>query len=169
MSSDPDSDASFEEFVGARHGALRRTAYLLCGDWHFAEDLTQSALIKLYPKWARLRDPETAYGYARTILVRTFIDARRKHSSRELVRGEIPEVVARAHDADRRMALEHALDRLQPSYRAVLVLRYWEDQSTEQTAAALNMKVGTVRSVAHRGLARLREILGESLDEIASA
>ncbi|WP_439681096.1 sigma factor [Embleya sp. MST-111070] len=73
MSSEPDSDTLFEEFVGARHGALRRTAYLLCGDWHFAEDLTQSALIKLYPKWARLRDPETAYGYARTTVVRTFI------------------------------------------------------------------------------------------------
>lgn len=70
----PERERLFEEFTAARYGALRRTAYLLCGDWHLAEDLVQSTLIKVYARWPRLRDPDTAGGYARTTLVRTFVD-----------------------------------------------------------------------------------------------
>jgi len=163
----PDRESLFDEFVSARYGALRRTAYLLCGDWHLAEDLVQSVLIKMYARWPRLRNPETAGAYARTTLVRTYIDSRRRMASRELAGTELPETAAPGTDPDRRVALLAALAQVSPAYRAVLVLRYWEDQSVEEAAAILNRSSGTVRSDAHRGLAQLRSILGDSLSEIA--
>jgi RNA polymerase sigma-70 factor (sigma-E family) len=165
----PERERLFEQFAAARYGALRRTGYLLCGDWHLAEDLVQSTLIKVYGRWPRLRDPDTAGGYARTTLVRTFVDGRRRRSAGEVASAEPPETAAVRADPDRRLALLAALAQVSPGYRAVLVLRYWEDQSVEECAAILNRSSGTVRSDAHRGLAQLRTILGDSVQEIAGA
>ncbi|MEV0535233.1 SigE family RNA polymerase sigma factor [Kitasatospora sp. NPDC050463] len=164
----PERESQFDEFVAARYAALRRTGYLLCGDWHRAEDLVQATLIKLYARWSRLRDPQSAAGYARTTLTRTYIDGRRRRSSGELTGLDLPEQAAAGPDSDRRLALLAALAQVSPRYRAVLVLRYWEDQSIEETSAILGVSTGAVRSDAHRGLAQLRAILGESLSDIAA-
>src|SRR5258708_21255636 len=80
----------FREFVSARQGALRRTAYLLCGDWHQAQDLTQQTLAKLFVAWPRVRAVEAVDSYARQVLVRTYIDESRKRRNHEVVTSELP-------------------------------------------------------------------------------
>ncbi|MFE6054824.1 SigE family RNA polymerase sigma factor [Kitasatospora sp. NPDC056446] len=170
----PEQEQSFDEFVAGRFTSLRRTGYLLCGDWHLAEDLVQTTLVKLYAHWHRLRDPEAAAGYARTTLVRSYIDNRRLRRSHEVPAAELPEApgtgtaAAAAADPERRLALLAALAEVTPAYRAALVLRFWEDQTIEATAAVLRQSTGTVKSNTSRGLAQLRTILGDSLLEIAA-
>ncbi|MFI5531929.1 SigE family RNA polymerase sigma factor [Kitasatospora sp. NPDC051853] len=162
-------EAGFEEFVAARYPALRRTAYLLCGDWHAAEDLVQGALVKLYARWRRLREPDKAGAYARTVMVRDHIDGLRRRSSTELSIPEPPETAAAdVPDSDRQLALRAALAELRPQYRAVLVLRYWEDQTVAETARVLGLAEGTVRSDAHRALAKLREVLGDAVLDLVA-
>ncbi|MGW6915382.1 SigE family RNA polymerase sigma factor [Kitasatospora sp. NPDC054939] len=161
-------DAGFEEFAAARYPALRRTAYLLCGDWHLAEDLVQGALVKLYARWHRLRDPQRAGAYARTVMVREHIDGLRRRASTEVSAATLPEAATAPPDSDRQVALLAALAELRPQYRAVLVLRYWEDQTVAETARILNLAEGTVRSDAHRALGRLREVLGDSLHDLTA-
>ncbi|GHH68216.1 SigE family RNA polymerase sigma factor [Kitasatospora indigofera] len=169
----PDLERSFDEFVASRYPALRRTGFLLCGDWHLAEDLVQTTLVKLYARWPRLRDPQSASGYARTTLVRSFVDTRRLRRSSEVVASELPDgpgpgTSGGSGDPERRLALLAALARVTPAYRAVLVLRFWEDQTIEATAAILRQSTGTVKSNTSRGLVQLRAILGDSLHEIAA-
>ncbi|MGW4898394.1 SigE family RNA polymerase sigma factor [Kitasatospora sp. NPDC004240] len=167
----PDLEQSFDEFVVGRYTALLRTGYLLCGDWHLAEDLVQTTLVKLYARWPRLREPQAAAGYARTTLVRAYTDTRRRRSSSEVTAPDVPEAAMAGADADpeRRMALLAALAQVSPAYRAALVLRFWEDQTIEATAAILRQSTGTVKSNTSRGLTQLRAILGDSLHEIAGA
>lgn len=167
MRSETESD--FDAFVVARGAALRRTAYLLCGDWHTAEDLVQTAFTKVYLRWKRIREPGARNEYARQVLIRAYIDMTRKLSHGEWPVGDLPDGPAPAHgagDADVRMSLMAALSRVSPGYRAVLVLRFWEDQSIEQTAALLGKTSGAVRSASSRGLDQLRAILGEQLAEL---
>jgi RNA polymerase sigma-70 factor (sigma-E family) len=153
-------EREFREWAEARQTQLRRSAYLLCGDWHQAQDLTQTALMKLYAAWARVRRDGHVDAYARTILVRTFIDQRRKGGWREEPVGEPPDAPAAVSPTpELRMFMHEALLELPPRYRAVLVLRFWEDWSVEQTADALGVSPGTVKSQSARGLARLREIV----------
>ena len=147
--------ADFEEFVVARRGALLRTAYLLTGDHHDAEDLVQSALIKVVPKWARIQDrPE---GYVRQVLARESVNRWRGRRWREVTTDMIPEVMLHpsAASADR-IALLEDLRRLSPRQRAVLVLRYFDDLTEADTAAALGISVGTVKTHARDALSRLR-------------
>ncbi|MFG2821122.1 SigE family RNA polymerase sigma factor [Kitasatospora sp. NPDC048365] len=165
----PELEQLFDEFVAGRYAALRRTGYLLCGDWHLAEDLVQTALVKLYARWPRLNEPERAAGYARTVLVRCWIDTRRRRGSHELAAADLqPSAEQPSADPDRRLALLAALAQVTPAYRAALVLRFWEDQSIEATAAVLRQSTGTVKSNTSRGLAQLRAILGDSLHDIAA-
>ncbi|WP_405862006.1 SigE family RNA polymerase sigma factor [Streptomyces sp. NBC_01515] len=154
----------FDDFARSRQAHLRRTAHLLCGDWHLAEDLTQTALAKLYAVWRRVRQLESPDGYARRVLYRTFIDEtrRRRWWERPGAGTDQAEVMAPASDPDLRLTLLDALRQLPPRGRAVLVLRFWEDQSVEATAAALGCSVGTVKSQTSRGLGTLRTILADS-------
>lgn len=154
----------FDDFARSRQAHLRRTAHLLCGDWHLAEDLTQTALAKLYAVWRRVRQLESPDGYARRVLYRTFIDEtrRRRWWERTGAGAYQEDVVAPASDPDLRLTLLDALRQLPPRGRAVLVLRFWEDQSVEATAAALGCSVGTVKSQTSRGLGTLRTILADS-------
>ncbi len=161
-------EREFREFAEARQAHLRRSAYLLCGDWHQAQDLTQTALMKLYAAWGRVRKDGNVDAYARTILARTFIDQRRKGCWREESVGEPPDLTSIAPDApELRLMMQEALMELSPRYRAVLVLRFWEDWTVEQTAQALRISPGTVKSQSSRGLTRLRAIVeglaGESV------
>ncbi|WP_354640419.1 SigE family RNA polymerase sigma factor [Kitasatospora camelliae] len=155
----------FEEFARARGTGLFRSALLLCGDWHLAEDLTQTALARIYASWNRVRQADNPEAYAHTVLVRAYLSHRRlRRSTEQPALGELPEETAPGEDPTLRVALLAALARLAPKDRAVLVLRYWEDRSVEQTAAALQLSAGTVRARSLRALGRLRALLGSQLD-----
>jgi RNA polymerase sigma-70 factor (sigma-E family) len=157
----------FSEYFSARAHALRATAYLLCGDWHRAEDITQVAMTKLYLAWPRLRE-QGVDAYARKVVVRTFLaENRRLWRRREQVTESLPEPVFDGDDVDQRMLLEAALRTVPPRQRAVLVLRYWNDLSVEDTAEVLDCSVGTVKSQAARGIAALRKRLGPHFDVLS--
>ena len=144
--------ADFEEFVGARRDALLRTAYLLTGNHHDAEDLVISALLKVVPKWARIKDhPEP---YIRRVLARESVSRWRGRRWREVTTDVVPEPMH--HDSIDRIVLLEDLRRLSPRQRAVLVLRYFDDLTEADTAAALGISVGTVKSHVRDALARLR-------------
>jgi|SRR5215207_1171766 len=145
----------FAAFYAARYRALRRTAYLLCGDWHEADDLTQAAFVRLYLAWGRVR-ADGAHAYARRVLVNEFLGRQRRR--REQPVDALPDrPVPAAGSPDDRVDLSAALRGVPAQQRAVVVLRYWEGLSVEQTAALLRMAPGSVKSQASRGLAALRE------------
>lgn len=162
-----DRDKAFAEYFAARSGAMRGTAYLLCGDWHRAEDLVQTAFVKLYRVWNRIARHEVLDSYLRQILIRTFLDERRRGWwRRERVGGEDAEQVAPSDSPESRLVLLQALARVAPRQRAVLVLRYWEDLSVEDVAALLECSPGTVKSQAARGLDTLRGLLSPTYSGI---
>ena len=147
--------ADFESFVDARRDALLRTAYLLTGDHHEAEDLVQTTLLKVVPRWNRIGDrPEQ---YVRTVLARESVNRWRRRRWREVSTYVLPETVQHeGSDIEDRLTLLEDLRRLSPRQRAVLVLRYFDDLSEADTAAVLGISVGTVKSHSREALARLR-------------
>jgi len=156
----------FEAFVAARYAALLRTAYLLTGDHHDAEDLLQQSLVRAVGAWGRIDgDPEP---YVRTILVRQNVSRWRVRRWRELTTDQLPERPAGGPDPDDRVLLHRALGTLAPRQRAVIVLRYFEDLTEAQTAEALGIAVGTVKSQARDALRRLREVLPDLADVLVS-
>jgi RNA polymerase sigma-70 factor (sigma-E family) len=156
-----DDRDTFTAWATGRQLALFRVAYLLSGDRHRAEDLLQETLIKVAARWPRLRDGDPD-AYARTILVRDNISWWRRRRRETLV-AVAPERSSGGdfEAVDRRLIVAEALDRLTPRQRAVLVLRYYDDLTEQQTAAALGVSTGTVKAHAHHGLARLREAAPE--------
>ncbi|MEU9107635.1 SigE family RNA polymerase sigma factor [Streptomyces xanthophaeus] len=160
----------FREFAAGRSGHLYRSACLLAsGDTHLAEDLVQETLGRMYLVWGRISRIDNPAAYAQTVLVRAFLTHQRRRSAGERPVGEFPDTGAAAGGADPalRLTLIEALGRLAPKDRAVLVLRYWEDRSVEETADAMNVSSAAVRTRTSRALARLREQLGGSLAEFA--
>jgi RNA polymerase sigma-70 factor (sigma-E family) len=157
-------DREYAEFVRARGTALLRTASLLTANPAQAEDLLQTALTKTYLAWTRLRDPAAAEAYTRRVLANASISWWRQKKNRlEQPTERLPDV-GMEHPASalaERAAMMDALRQLSPQQRAVLVLRFYEDQSEAQIAAALGVSTGSVKSHASRGLARLRVLLGE--------
>jgi RNA polymerase sigma-70 factor (sigma-E family) len=160
-----DRDRAFAEYFGTRSDALRGTAYLLCGDWHRAEDLVQTSFIKLYRAWNRIAGHHTLDAYTRQILVRTFLDEnRRGFFHRERVTNTPADRAATPNgSAEDRIVLLSALARVPARQRAALVLRYWEDLSVEETAQAMRCSPGTVKSQASRGLEALRGLIPASI------
>ncbi len=166
-------DQAFAAFVVARSGALQRAAYLMVGDAQRAEDLTQEALVKTYAAWSRLRDPANAEAYCRRAITTTAISwFRRKGWSHERSVAHPPEPTAaggargvpgHADAVADREALWAALRRLPPRQRAAVVLRYYEDLTEVQTAAAMGCAVGTVKSQVSAAVRRLRADLGPRL------
>ncbi|MFG3703383.1 SigE family RNA polymerase sigma factor [Micromonospora sp. NPDC047670] len=156
-----DRDDAFRNYVAARAEAVRFTAYLMCGDWHEAEDLAQSSFIKLYLAWDRIDHSESIDGYVQRIVTRTFLNGRRQlWRRRERLTNAPPETLAAmAPGPEQRMLLWAALAKVPPRQRATLVLRYWEDLSVEETARILDCSVGNVKSQCARGLRTLRELL----------
>ncbi len=150
---------TFTAYVVARRPALLRTAYLLTGDLHDAEDLVQVALAKVVPRWARIDgDPEP---YVRRVLVHENISRWRRRRWREHSVEVLPEVTTDPNRIGHEdvWVLRDALATLTPKQRAVVVLRYLDDLSEQQTADALGVSKGTVKSQTHAALARLRERL----------
>jgi RNA polymerase sigma-70 factor (sigma-E family) len=154
-------EAELNEFVQGRYLALRRTAFLLCGDWHRAEDLVQSALIKVVLA-ARRRRVDSLDAYARQVLLRVFLDEnRRLWRKREKSWPEPLELPVAERDSETRLTVLAALAGLPPRQRAAVVLRYWEDRSVEETADVLGVSTGTVKSQCSRALASLRGVLAD--------
>jgi RNA polymerase sigma-70 factor (sigma-E family) len=153
----------FREFVVARGRALSRSAYLLTGDHHLAEDLLQTALARTAGHWRRIADgdPE-AYVRRAMVNVRTSWWRRRRYSTEVLMDvNAMPPVAAVADSSEtvvRRMALTAALSQLPARQRALIVLRFFDDLTEAQAAEALGCTVGTVKSQTHRALARLRAL-----------
>ncbi|MCD4533865.1 SigE family RNA polymerase sigma factor [Nocardioides sp. cx-169] len=164
-----DDQEAFTRWARERQLALLRTAILLTGDHHRAEDLVQEALTKVAVRWRRLRagNPEA---YARQVIVRANISWWRKHR-RELV-SDVPDRTDATDGygaVDTRRLLDGAFAALTPRQRAVVVLRYYDDLSERETAEALGVSVGTVKSQTHLSLRRLRETapeLAELLQEL---
>lgn len=155
-----DRDDAFGDYVAGRAEAMRATAYLLCGDWHQAEDIVQTAFTKLYLAWHRVARHEVLDAYVRRIVVRTFLDERRRSWRRERSTATVPELpAAPTGDVEDRIVLLRALAAMPPRQRAVLVLRYWEDLDIAATARALGCSTGNVKSQTNRGLRTLRGLL----------
>ena len=158
-----DEHSQFREYFAARRDTVRRTAYMLCGDWHWADDLTQNAFMRLAVSWRKVNDRQALDAFVRTCLVRAyFADLRRVWRRRERSVASPPDVaVADGSSADRAAFLA-ALRRLPPRQRAVLVCRYYQDLDVAATAQTLGCSPGTVRSQAARGLDKLRALLAEN-------
>ena len=166
---DADAEAEFARFVAQRSAALFRTAYLLAGNRHEAEDLVQVTLERVAQRWRRIEHGPEAY--ARRVLYHLQVERWRLRSyRRELPVEQVPEAAANDHAAgtDLRVSLVAALGRLTRRQRAVLVLRYFEDLPEAEAAALLEVSVGTIRSTASRALARLRVLCPELLPEEAT-
>ena len=157
----------FDAFVRASGTQLYRTAYLLCGDHHLAEDLTQSTYAKVFARWRRLTRSDNPVGYARTTLINTFLSHRRLRRNRETPTDTIgetayagdtagPTAVLGADELATRHDLMAALRQLSPVDRTVLVARFWEDRSVAETAADLGISQAAVKQRSHRALERLR-------------
>ena len=155
-------DTTFADFVDARRALLVRTAYLLCGDWHWAEDLVQQALTKLYVAWPRVVGGGGEDAYTRRVLLNVARDDWRRRSRRPEVVVDRHVEVATAADgtAEDRDALVRALAELSTGQRQVVVLRFWLDLSVDDVARDLGVSTGTVKSQSARALNRLRESLG---------
>ncbi|MGW4086733.1 SigE family RNA polymerase sigma factor [Streptomyces sp. NPDC004822] len=162
----------YARFAAARAGHLYRSACLLtAGDTHLAEDLVQEALGRIYVRWGRISRVDNPAGYAQTVLTRVFLAHQRRRSSTERATDTFPDRAA--PDGDHgdlplRLTLLQALARLPAKDRAVVVLRYWEDRSVEETADVMNASSAAVRTRCTRALGRLRELLGEELGEYAA-
>ena len=164
MHSKEQQEAEFRSFTIAHRSMLRRQAYLLCGDWYQADDLVQTALIRLFAAWKRV-DPGGAPAYARRIVINVFFSHRRlAWVRRERASSETPTTRWEAphDDGGRLQEVIEALALLPPRQRATVVLRFCEDLSVEDTAAALSCSTGTVKSQTAKGLKRLREALAQS-------
>lgn len=156
-------DEEFSELAAALLPQLYRRAYLLTTSTALAEDLVQTALAKAYAAWSRVRSADDPAAYVHGILLKAFLSERRRRSS-----SEIPSAdptggragVVEGADVAERLVLLDALRGLGTVDRSVVVLRYWEDRSVEQTADLLNLSSAAVRNRSTRALAQLRAALG---------
>jgi RNA polymerase sigma-70 factor (sigma-E family) len=159
------STDEYDAFVRARTPALLRSAYLLTGDQQLAEDLVQTALARTHRAWRRLHETGNAEAYARKIMYHAQISVWRRPRVAESLPGIVPERGDGWLDVGDRTAvratLRQALLRLTPKQRAVLVLRFYEDRSEEETAALLGVTIGTVKSQTARALGRIRRVAPE--------
>ena len=165
------AEADFERYFRARRDAIRRTAYLMCGDWHRADDHTQAAFVALHRHWRRVRDKGALDAWMRRTLMRAVVDESRRPWRRERFTDDVVAVdkVVADPDVTTRHVLVDGLRSVPPRQRAVLVLRYLDGLDVAATAAALGCSEGTVKSQTSHGLAALRTALGGSLDDLRSA
>ncbi|MEU4763887.1 SigE family RNA polymerase sigma factor [Actinosynnema sp. NPDC023794] len=170
---DQRDEQEFAEYFVARREAVRRTAFLLCGDWHRADDFAQTAFVALHRRWRKVRDKQALDAYVRRTLVRAVIDESRRPWRRERFVDEVPEQPSAdgevADSVATREALVAGLRRVPPRQRAVLVLRFLEGLDVAAAAEALGCSEGTVKSQTSRGLEALRDALGDTIDDLRPA
>ncbi len=162
-------DEEFAEFAHASSPRLLHAAYLLTGDRHTAEDAAQTALVRTYAAWSRVRRDD-AFAYARRTLVNHVTDRWRRR--REYATGALPDQAARgdvAEEVTRRQWLIAALRSLTARERAVLIMRYFFDLPEANVASELHITVGTVKSTSSRALAKLRISADETGEDPAAA
>ncbi|MFL6109605.1 MAG: SigE family RNA polymerase sigma factor [Marmoricola sp.] len=153
-------DSDFDEWVVHNRVRLHKTAFLISGDWHLADDLVQDALVRCLPKWKRIVGSGSPDAYVRQALVRLCVDHTRRPSRRETpVEAMTEPHQASAPDFDH---LLEALQTIPTGQRAILVLRYWDGLSIEETAEAIRTSVGNVKSQSSRGMQALRSALGST-------
>ncbi len=152
-------DDDFDEFAYAAWPRLRWSAYLITGDQHLAEDLAQTALVKTYAAWSRVRRDD-AHAYARKVLVNANIDRLRRRRFTEVGDESLPALPGASDDGrvDDRDELARVLAPLSPRERKIVVLRYYFDLSEDAVATELGVSIGTVKSTASRALAKLRDM-----------
>ncbi|MBC7279356.1 SigE family RNA polymerase sigma factor [Nocardioides sp.] len=147
----------FDAFVITRRPALLRTAYLLTGHAEDAEDLVQTTLIKVVPKWGRIQDnPEP---YVRKVLAREATNRWRTRRWRETLVEHLPDREGPGASLTWSLTVRDALLQLPPRQRAVIVLRYYDDLTERETAATLGIAIGTVKSQTSDALTRLRTLI----------
>lgn len=161
MSRSTDRDTAFSEFAAAVAPRLFRSALLLCGDWHLAEDLVQTTLGKLYVAWPKVERADAPEAYARGTLTKTFLSHKRIRRNAETPMRDVGEANDSMPDDSLKQELFAALRTLEPLDRAVVVLRYWEDHSVAQTAQLVRLSEGAVRTRASRALVRLRAAMAD--------
>jgi RNA polymerase sigma factor (sigma-70 family) len=156
-----EDERRYVEYVSARLPWIRKVAFLLCHDWHRADDIAQTAITRLYVHWRHAGGATSLDAYTRTVVVRVFLSERRTAwSTRVDLPGDIASgAVTDDGDPAMRMAVRHALAAVAPRQRAALVLRFYCDLSVEETAEVLRCSVGTVKSQTARGLESLRRAL----------
>ncbi|QIG44837.1 SigE family RNA polymerase sigma factor [Nocardioides anomalus] len=159
---DAGRDAEFSAFVHARRTHLRRIAYGCCGDWHRADDLVQTALVKLYVAWPRVRRDGREEAYARRIIVRAGIDESRRPWRREQPGAPVEATAPAGLDVGERDELFTALQALPHMQRKSVLLRHWLGLSVAETAVELGIGEGTVKSHTSRGLAALQRVLART-------
>ena len=150
----------FAQFVEARQRALQRTAWLLTGDWALAEDLVQTALVRSWPRWERIKRRDDPEIYVRRAMVNSWASWRRRRWWGEHAAGTVPDSQAVGDVATEvavRITVQRALRSLPARQRAVLVLRVFDDLSEAQVAQVLDCAVGTVKATLAHAMARLRE------------
>lgn len=160
-------DEAFREFVINESASLLHTGWMFTGDWNLAEDLLQTALVRTWPHWGRISREGTPAAYVRTVMVRTYASWSGRRWSAEMPTETLPDAAVDDGGliaADERDRLVRALADLPRRQRAVIVLRYYLDLSEQQTAEALKCTVGTVKTQASRGLARLRATSADWLE-----
>jgi RNA polymerase sigma-70 factor (sigma-E family) len=157
------SAEEFVEFAEAAYPRLRRTAFLLCGDWHTAEDLAQMTLEKVFVSWRKIRRQDAVHAYTHRTLVNTCLAQKRRKQTRELVTGWFPERATETASPETRIVVLDALATLPPRTRAVVVLRYWADLGVEQVADVLGCSPGNVKRLSAYALDRLRTVLGDEM------
>lgn len=156
-------EAAYVEFVSSRRDQLRRIAYGMCGDWHKADDLVQTALVKLYVAWPRVANGGAEDAYVRKILLNAAIDDSRRPSRRERATEEVPERAAPEPTAvEDHDSLVTALQTLPAQQRATVLLRHWLGLSVVETARELGIAEGTVKSHCSRGLEALRGVMTQA-------
>ena len=158
-------ESELAEYIAGRHSMLRRSAYLLCGDVHQADDLVQSTLVKVVLARRRLQRIDSLDAYTRRTLHSTFISSRRRLWRREYPHADLPDSAVPDPDVDLGLAVREALQLLPSRQRAVVVLRFWEDLSVQATADVLGIGEGTVKSHTSRAMATLRAALGGAMGD----
>lgn len=161
---DAESDAeSFTEYAINARAGLRRQAFLLCGDWHEADDLVQDTFVNMYRRWPNVSRRGEVESYAHTALVHRFVSVHRQTRWRREISHPVPPDRPRTNDqaADDRISMLAPLRRLPQRQRTVIVLRIWRDLSIQQTAEAMGVSPGTVASQYHKALAALRRSLAD--------
>jgi RNA polymerase sigma-70 factor (sigma-E family) len=162
-----ENSPEFAEYFVARRDSVRRTAYLLCGDWHWADDLTQLTFVRLAGAWTRVRQPAALDAFTRTCLIRVYLSESRRLFRRRERSADPPPEIGQVDQEDRlteRLDVVEAMRTLPPRQRATLVCRFYQGLSVEETAEVLDCSVGTIKSQTSRGLAVLRRLLGAAVE-----
>jgi RNA polymerase sigma-70 factor (sigma-E family) len=150
---------AFGEYVRARSRALLRAAQAMTGNKPDAEDLVQATLVKAYQSWDRISDPAALDTYVRRVMVNTHISGWRRRRLDEYPTDDLPDSpeADATGDADLRDLVQRAIDRLPRQMRAAVMLRFYDDMTEPEVAAALGVSVGTVKSTVARAVAKLRQ------------